>query len=369
MPLVTVDSTNTLKRYEFTGTALPTEWNILEQGSGQTVSVASSIMTIAAGTTSSAQTIVRCTQRIRVKTYIRFIMQLSQRIANQNIFLELINEAGTTFAQYDFNGTTATSVQCRTGNQGTNNTATAATVPTTANYATFDIYADTNDVVFSSVAANSNAVKSGIVTFDRNILDPNEDYFVQIRVLNGATAPASNTNVNIDAVVLQDLTGVKVDIIRGDGTAALANTQPVNVLAMPTTTVTGTVSVNALPAGTNTIGGVFSANNVFWNDSVTAQAASATFTGTSRDVAVAAGTVHRYSAFNAVAFADQAGTLRIEMSNDNTTWRRATPDTSVAANSPVTLSVPVCTRHYRVVYVNGGVAQTVFMLNSSFTAA
>ncbi len=358
MPLVTVDSTNTLKRYEFTGTALPTEWNILELGSGQTVTVAGSIMTIAAGTVAGAQTIVRCTQRIRVKTYIRFIMQLSQRIANQNIFLELINEAGTTFAQYDFNGTTATSVQCRTGNQGTNNAPTAVTIPTTASYAVHDIYADTNDVVFSSVASNSNAVKSGIASFDRNILDPNEDYFVQIRVRNGATAPASNTNVNIDAVVLQDLTGVKVDIIRGDGTAALTNTTPVNVLAMPTTTVTGTVTANAV-----------SHSNVFYNDSTTALAISATFTGTSRDVAVAAGTVHRYSAFNAVAFADQAGTLRIEMSNDNTTWRRATPDTAVAANSPGTLSVPVCTRRYRVVYVNGGVAQTVFMLNSSFTAA
>lgn len=244
MPLVTIDNTNTLKRYDFTGTTLPTEWNILGQGSGQTVSVANSILTIAAGTTAGAQTIIRCTQRIRVKTYVRFIMQLSQRIANQNIYLELTNEGGTTFARYDFNGTTATSVQCQTGNQGTNNTATAATTPTTANYVTFDIYADTNDVVFSSVAANSNALKGGVVSFDRNILDPNEDYFVQIRVLNGGTAPASNTNVNIDAVVLQDLTGVKVDVIRGDGTSALANTQPVNVLAVPTTTVQPTVSTS-----------------------------------------------------------------------------------------------------------------------------
>jgi hypothetical protein len=244
MPLVTIDNTNTLKRYDFTGTALPTEWNILEQGSGQTVSVANSILTIAAGTTAGAQTIIRCTQRIRVKAYVRFIMQLSQRIANQNIYLELTNEAGTTFARYDFNGTTATSAQCQTGNQGTNNAATAATVPTTANYATFDIYADTNDVVFSSVAANSNALKGGVVSFDRNILDPNEDYFVQIRVLNGGTAPASNTNINVDAVVIQDLTGVKVDVIRGDGTSALANTQPVNVLAMPTTTVQPTISTS-----------------------------------------------------------------------------------------------------------------------------
>jgi hypothetical protein len=109
--------------------------------------------------------------------------------------------------------------------------------------------------------------------------------------------------------------------------------------------------------------------NVFYNESTTALAASATFTGTARDVAIAAGSVQPYAAFNATVFADQAGNIRIEMSNDNTTWRRATSDTAVAANSPVILSVPVVTRYYRVVYVNGATLQGAFMLNSSYTAA
>jgi hypothetical protein len=242
MPLITIDNTNTLKRYDFTGSQLPTDWNILQLGQNQTVTVADSVMTIAAGTDPDAQTIVRCTQRIRIKTYVRFIMQLSQRIANQNVYLELVNAAGNTFAQYDFNGTSATSCQFRTGNQGTENAPTTVTVPTSANYASRDIYADTNDLLFSSVAANSNAAKSGIASFDRNILDPEEDYFAQIRVVNGSVEPASNTNVNIDAVVLQDLTGVKVDVIRGDGTAALSNTTPVNVLASATVTVQQSVA-------------------------------------------------------------------------------------------------------------------------------
>jgi hypothetical protein len=110
-------------------------------------------------------------------------------------------------------------------------------------------------------------------------------------------------------------------------------------------------------------------DNQFWNDSVVAQAISATVTGTARDIGVAAGGVHRYSKFNASAVADQAGTLRIECSNDNITWRRATADTAVAAIACVYLSVPIMTRYYRAVYVNGGVAQTAFMLNTSFTAA
>lgn len=352
MPLITVDNTTELARYEFAGSSLPTEWNILQQGAGMTVSVASSVLSIAAGTTASAQTTIRCTNKFRIKAYVRFVVQLSQRIANQNVYLEITNEAGTTFARYDFNGTTATTAQCQTGNQGTNNTAVSVTCPTTASYGTFDIYADTQDVIFSSTASNANSVKSGIASFDRLILDPDEDYFVQVRVLNGATAPASSTTVSVDAVVLQDLTGLKVDIIRGDGTASLTNATPVQVMS------SATIAANTVAQ-----------NNVFYNESTTAQAASATVTGTSRDVAIAAGTVHRYSAFNASAFADQAGTLRIECSNDNTTWRRATADTAVAANAVVYLSVPVMTRYYRVIYVNGATAQTAFMLNSSFTAA
>lgn len=68
--------------------------------------------------------------------------------------------------------------------------------------------------------------------------------------------------------------------------------------------------------------------------------------------------------FVATAFADQAGTFRIEMSVDGSTWRRATPDTAVSANTPVTLIAPVVTRYLRVVYVNGATAQTAFLIAS-----
>lgn len=109
--------------------------------------------------------------------------------------------------------------------------------------------------------------------------------------------------------------------------------------------------------------------NIYYNETTTAQAASATYTGTARDVAIIAGSVNPFAKFNAVAFADQAGTLRIEMSNDNATWRRATADTAVAAGSTVYLTVPVTTRYHRAVYINGATLQGAFMLNTSYTAA
>ena len=100
MPQITIDNTNELKRYEFAGASLPSDWTITQLGSGQTVSVASSILTIASGTTASASTTLRCVRPIRIKTYVRFIVSLSQRIANQNFYLELTNNAGTTFAGF-----------------------------------------------------------------------------------------------------------------------------------------------------------------------------------------------------------------------------------------------------------------------------
>lgn len=126
------------------------------------------------------------------------------------------------------------------------------------------------------------------------------------------------------------------------------------------------LNVTATVSGTPNVA---SQDNIFWNESVTALAAAATLTGTSRDAGVAAGAVHRYSAFNAFAYASHAGTIRIEVSTDNTNWYRASADTTVAAGAAVYLSVPICARYHRVVYVNGATLQTSFICNTSFTAS
>ena len=84
---------------------------------------------------------------------------------------------------------------------------------------------------------------------------------------------------------------------------------------------------------------------------------------------MAAGALADYSYFNAFALADQAGTMRIECSNDNVTWRRATLDTVVAINTPVYLKVVMLTRYWRVIYTNGATIQGIFMCNTGFTGA
>lgn len=116
-------------------------------------------------------------------------------------------------------------------------------------------------------------------------------------------------------------------------------------------------------------GPVTNSDNIWYQESVAAQAASATVTGTARDTGAASGSNHRYAAFNAYAFADVAGSMRIEVSNDGVTWRRASADAAVAANTAVIMSVPVVARYFRAVYINGATLQTAFMLNTSLTVA
>lgn len=113
------------------------------------------------------------------------------------------------------------------------------------------------------------------------------------------------------------------------------------------TTVTATANIG-------TFGGVV------YTDSAAVLAAAATFTGTARD----AGSTVGYGRFFAHVFADQGGTLYLEKSTDNTTWRLAAQAT-VTAGVPAELELRVTARYSRVKYTNGATPQTAFLLTSS----
>lgn len=96
-------------------------------------------------------------------------------------------------------------------------------------------------------------------------------------------------------------------------------------------------------------------------DTTTSLAASATYTGTSRD----AGSTAVYQVFCARAFADQAGTLYIDDSTDGTTWRTVS-SVAVTANECKTLEARVLARYNRVRFVNGASAQAAFRVTSGY---
>ena len=120
--------------------------------------------------------------------------------------------------------------------------------------------------------------------------------------------------------------------------------------AIQTHAVSGTVTSNIGTSGLTV-----------YTDSSTNLASAATFTGTSRD----GGATPAYNMFVASAVSDQAGTLKIQKSTDNTTWRDAVT-VAVAAGVPQELTAKCTARYYRVLYTNGATPQTLFSLTSAY---
>lgn len=99
--------------------------------------------------------------------------------------------------------------------------------------------------------------------------------------------------------------------------------------------------------------------STIYADSVTNLAISATYTGTARD----AGTSPLFQRFTARAYSDQAGTLKIQDSTDNVTWRDVA-STPIVGGVCSNLSIDILARYNRVVVVNGAVATTAFRVTS-----
>lgn len=143
--------------------------------------------------------------------------------------------------------------------------------------------------------------------------------------------------------------------------------------------VTATLSANTptLAAGTNRAGFVAAAG-IWYDDSSTALGASASFTGTSRDATVTAtatamanaGTYAQEVVLSAES--DVTGTLWLEVSRDNTNWRRVKSVATAAVSGGGFYAEIVhrpSWRYWRAGYTNGAGAQTRFALGSIAKAA
>lgn len=127
---------------------------------------------------------------------------------------------------------------------------------------------------------------------------------------------------------------------------------------IPAAQVTATQAVSGTVTATANIG---TAGLTVYTDSSTNLAGAAAFTGTSRD----GGATPAYNMFIASAFADQSGTLKIQKSTDNTTWRDAAT-IAVAAGVPQELTAKCTARYYRAYFLNGATLQTQFLLTSAY---
>lgn len=108
-----------LRKYkdDFSGTSLSADWTVIQTGAGQSISVISSELRIVTGVTALAEIIIRNNIPFTFPFRLIIPFYISQRIANQEFFIEFVDATGNDKISLTFSGTTTNScvLNCMTG--------------------------------------------------------------------------------------------------------------------------------------------------------------------------------------------------------------------------------------------------------------
>lgn len=208
------------------------------------------------------------------------------------------------------------------------------------------------------------------VTFEGSLESSGENWFgVQAVRSNANTIETTTGNLSAAPAYAWELSVNGLSRVRVRCTARTSGTQSWRIKLgtyatepIPAAQISGTQPVSGTVTVTSTTANIGTSGITQFTDSSTNLGIAGVFTGTSRD----GGATAAFNRFVVNAFADVAGTVRIEKSTDNTNWRRASKDIAVAANAPEEINIVATARYHRVVYTNGAGAQTVFLLTSAY---
>lgn len=307
-------------------------FNTIQTGTSQTVSQSAGNLVLAANTTANSETILRSVQSFKDNIILKYQMLLSQRIVNNNFYVELVDVIGDGLAttvnsatsitvtipnnpftsanvgqsmfigavqnisatavpgrysiasvsgnnvtftvagwpasgsgtvslfgwnyhQVVYNGTTATNDFYDAQRRGWNSGYTTATINTTASPGHMGIIAQEDGVgAYLDQLVASSTLLQPTVRANRVIDLPDESVplYVQIRSLNGSTAPASTTSATIGTLSVENYAPQAVTIhnskVQGVSSALpvqISNTPSVVVSSGTVTTVSSVTSVAA----------------------------------------------------------------------------------------------------------------------------
>ena len=336
-------------RDDFSGTVLdPAKWTVVQTGAGQSISVGSSNLTIATGVTANAETIIRSIDTYTIPFRVFAISMISQRIVNQEFYIEIVDASGTHYARWIFDGTSATAGRIQVANNGDSLGVSPISILSTATQIIWEIDTSNDEINFYQRSTDTNTIRGGNgAARTRQIPDPTLEYYVQIRAKNLGTAPVSNTNFIFDSISIQDIETLTTEVIAGRGGGGGNQAIP----------VTGSGGGSLLVANSSTLP-LFVAdvqsNTIEFASPLTA---NQSLQGTSRDSAGLRNVVRGW------VFTDQNGTLFADQSTDNSTYRQ-TYSFSITGNaSQVTpYEFKLLARYWRLRYANGAVAQTTMQV-------
>jgi hypothetical protein len=356
-----VESMQKKWRSGFTGTSLNlNKWEVVQQGAGQTYTVAGGLLTVTSGTTINAETIIRSTEEFTIPMRLMAHMQLSQRIANTEVYLEIVSSTHDTavansnsYAGWYFDGTTATSAKytVKAGDQPPL-VAPLSTIPTTAAPGSiFEIESTADEIWYFGRTPDSTNARGNSYVRQLQVPEPNLKYKVQIRIKNLTTAPASSTSLVMQVVSVSDYAELTAEITAGRGSTALGQSIPAYITN--TAAISGTVTAN------------FSANAVLGATSATNLVASGTYTATTLD----SGATSSYSRYRVIV-AHTAGLipahLTFEQSTDNINFKETHRIPVPSDGQFRTMEFPINARYVRAKVINGSTAETLFFFHSMY---
>lgn len=362
-------------RDSFPGSTLNTDNWKPTIGTGGAVTVSGGTLIMGSGTTANSETIVMGHEVFTVPFRLNVGLALSQRIADQSFYLELVSvdkvtgiPDGLHKCGWLFDGTSATQAKYVVQNSGmTELVSAASTVPNTASGGYYEIEPFADECWFHGGSLDSTNGRSNSYRRHQQIPDPNALYKLRFRWKNGAIAPVSNTNAVLQFVAIQDYAELTAEITAGRGQSVAGQALGVQI----------TGGTSALSHAINTALGVDTLCGVYGNLSSTMLAAGATYSSPVM-AAFSPGYNQMNNSHLRISVAHAAGTtgfgtLFIE-TYDTTSTTTPTSGQRVTYSVPVpsdgavhTFLFPVPTKYFRISFKNNGaVTQTVFNLSVAY---
>jgi hypothetical protein len=188
-----------------------TNWRTLT-GSGGSFAVASSVLTIASGTTASAFTGIIGAQADYLPLLLQTYVEVSQRIANETVvfgFQDTLSSTPNYTAVVSLSGTTNTTGNfiTQSSSAATDTQTTAFTYPLGTNSGTYHTYS------ISLSANQATLLIDGVVVATNTLHIPGPYNAMQVvyYTLNGGTAPVSSTSLLVDYTYFIDTDRVQID--------------------------------------------------------------------------------------------------------------------------------------------------------------
>lgn len=196
-------------RDSFNGTEInPARWDVAATGSGMALAVADGTVTISTGTTLDDEIVLTSRTVFTVPLRVMVAVNLSQRIAGQSVWLELVSvdptsaqPDGRSAAAWRLDGTSPTLANYEVQSEGAPRLASSSgsPIPTTApaGWSVLEIEPTNDECWFHGRQLDTTAARSNSYVRHQQIPEPNALYRFRIRVrnrqfVNGISAVANN---------------------------------------------------------------------------------------------------------------------------------------------------------------------------------